>query len=116
MKFMRFSWQVYWGGLPFPPPVDHILSELSAMICLSWVALHGIVHSFIELHKPLCHDKAVILEGGIYQYRCRCHIFITHLFVEKNLGCIHILVIVDNAAVNIGVHISFQVSAFIFFG
>ena len=113
---MRFSWQVHWGGLPFPPPVDHILSELSAMICLSWVALHGIVHSLIELHKPLCHDKAVILEGGIYQYRCRCHIFITHLFVEKNLGCIHILVIVDNAAVNIGVHISFQVSAFIFFG
>ncbi|KAF7236396.1 Zinc finger RNA-binding protein [Varanus komodoensis] len=27
------------------------------MTCLSWVALHGIVHSFIELHKPLCHDK-----------------------------------------------------------
>jgi len=19
---MRFSWQVYWGGLPFPPPAD----------------------------------------------------------------------------------------------
>ena len=21
MQFMRFSWQLYWGGLPFPPPV-----------------------------------------------------------------------------------------------
>ena len=30
-QFMRFSWQVYWGGLPFPPPVDHVLSELSTM-------------------------------------------------------------------------------------
>ena len=56
---MRFSWQVYKGGLPFPPPVDHILSELSAMIHPSWVALHDMAHSFIELFKPICQDKAV---------------------------------------------------------
>ena len=24
-------WQEYWSGLPFPSPVDHILSELSTM-------------------------------------------------------------------------------------
>ena len=60
---MRFSQQVYWGGLPFPPPVDHVLSELSAMTSPSWVALHGMAHSFTELHKPLCH-KAVICEGA----------------------------------------------------
>ena len=29
----------------------------------SWVALHCLAHNFIELHKPLCHDKAVICEG-----------------------------------------------------
>ena len=57
---MRFSWQVYWGGLPFPPPMDHVLSELSSMTCLFWVTLHGMAHSFIELCKPLHHDKAVI--------------------------------------------------------
>ncbi|KAF7250813.1 hypothetical protein EYD10_03434 [Varanus komodoensis] len=34
------------------------------MICPFWVALHGIAHSFIELRKPLRHDKAVIHEGG----------------------------------------------------
>ena len=39
--FMEFSWQEYWSGLPFPSPVDHILSELSIMTHLSWVALHG---------------------------------------------------------------------------
>ena len=32
--------------------------------CPSWVALHGVAHSFIELCKPLCHDKAVICEGA----------------------------------------------------
>ena len=60
---MRFSWQVYWGGLPFPPPVDHVLSELSTMSCPSWVALHSMAHSFIELREPLHHDKAVIVKG-----------------------------------------------------
>ena len=30
----------------------------------SWVTLHDMAHSFTELHKPLCHDKAVI--KGIY--------------------------------------------------
>ena len=43
-----------------------ILSELS-MTQLSWVALHGVAHSFIELHKPLHHDKAVNLEGEIWK-------------------------------------------------
>ena len=44
--FMRFSRQEYWSGLPFPSPVDHILSELPTMTCLSWVALHSLAHSF----------------------------------------------------------------------
>ena len=52
--FMRFSKQEYWSGLPFPSPVDHVLSELFTITCPSWVALHGMVHSFIVL------DKAVI--------------------------------------------------------
>ena len=52
--FMGFSRQERWSGLPFPSPVDHALSELSTMTRLSWVALHGMTHSFIEL------DKAVV--------------------------------------------------------
>ena len=56
---MRFSPQIYWSGFPFHPPVYHVLSEFSIMTCWSWVALQGVTHSFIELHKPLCHNKAV---------------------------------------------------------
>ena len=51
--FMGFSKQEYWSGLPFPSPVDHILSELSAMTCPSWVALHSMAHSFIRLVRFL---------------------------------------------------------------
>ena len=53
--FVGFSRQEYWGALPFPFPVDHVLPELSTMIHPSWVALNSMVHCFIEL------DKAVIL-------------------------------------------------------
>ena len=63
---MGFSHQEHWSGLPFPPPVDHILSELSTMTRLSWVTLHSMAQSFIELCKPLLHDKAVIHEGWGY--------------------------------------------------
>ena len=45
--FLGFSRQEYWSGLPFPSPVDHVLSELSIMTCPSWVALRGMAHSFI---------------------------------------------------------------------
>ena len=51
--FMGFSREEYWSGLPFPFPVDHVLSELSTMTCPSSVALHGIAHSFIELGKAV---------------------------------------------------------------
>ena len=40
--FMGFSRQEYWSGLPFPSPVDHILSDLSTMTRPSWVAPHGV--------------------------------------------------------------------------
>ena len=39
----------------FASPVDHVLLELSTMTRLSWVALHGMVHSFIELNKAVVY-------------------------------------------------------------
>ena len=55
MLFMGFSRQEYGSGLPFPSPVDHILSDLSIMTRPSWVFLHGMAHSFIELDKAAVH-------------------------------------------------------------
>ena len=53
--FMGFSRQEYWSGLPFPSSGYHIVSILSTMTSLSWVAIHCMAHSFTEL------DKAVLL-------------------------------------------------------
>ena len=62
------------SGLPFPPPVDHNLSECFTMTHPSWVALNGMANSIIELWKPLGHDKAVIhiytCIYNIYTYGC----------------------------------------------
>ena len=74
MLFMGFSHQEYWSGLSFPPPLDHILSELSIVTHLSWVALHGMAQSFIELRKFLC--KAVILEGALCVCPCPNFLFV----------------------------------------
>ena len=38
-----------WVAIPFSS--GYVLSELSTMTCLSWVALHGMAQSFIELER-----------------------------------------------------------------
>ena len=58
--FMGFSRQEYWSGLPFPFPVDYVLSELSTTTCPSWVALHSMTHSFIELDNTVVHVISLV--------------------------------------------------------
>ena len=52
LLFMGFSSQECWNG------VDHILSELSTMTGLSWVA--PMAHGFIELDKAVVHVISLI--------------------------------------------------------
>ena len=51
---MGFSRQEYCSDLPFPSPVDHILSDLSTMTHPSQVALLAWL-SFIDLDKAVVH-------------------------------------------------------------
>ena len=47
--------------------MEHILSELSTRTHPSWVALHGMAHRFIELHKAVIHfvaDSPLPLDVG----------------------------------------------------
>ena len=41
-----------------------------------------------------------------------CHIFFIHSYANVHLGCFHVLAIVNSAAMNIGVHVSFGAMLF----
>ena len=51
----------------------------------------------------------------VFQYIYLCHIFFTYSSVDGHLGCFHVLATVNNAAMTIGMHVSFPISVFIFF-
>ena len=46
--------------------MDHVLSELSTMMHPSWLALHGMAHSFIELDKAVVHVVSLISVMRVY--------------------------------------------------
>ena len=56
----------------------------------------------------------------VCMYVCVCiciyisHIFFIHSSVDGHLGCFHVLTIVNSAATNTGVHVSFRIRVFVF--
>ena len=74
IQLMRFSQQVYWSGLPFPPPVDHILSELSTMTCLSWVGVKRRICVVPDYFNLLIYNQE--MGGGMGGNQC---IWLTHV-------------------------------------
>ena len=69
MLFMGFSWQEYWSDLPFPPPVNHILSELCTVTGPSraWLIVS------LSYSSPFTTTSLLFIKG-IYKhmYMCVC--------------------------------------------
>ena len=81
--FMGFSRQEYWSGLPFPSPVDHLLSDLSTMTRPSWVAPRAWL-SFIELDKANSMKQR---SAVLYPWRCLRQSFPNVCGIQRNVQC-----------------------------
>ena len=65
--------------------------------------LTGVI--FYYIHICVCECSVVSSSSYIFRY----------IFFIHSSGCFHIRAIVNNVAMNIGVHVSFQIIAFVFF-
>ena len=95
---MGFSRQEYWSGLSFPSP-DHLPNPEMKPTSPASSALAG---QFFATELP---GKSPLM-----------YIYYTFFIHWMALWLFPYLIIVNSAAINIGVHIPFQVSVFIFFG
>ena len=50
-----------------------------------------------------------------YYVVCIYYIFFFYSSVDEHLDCFHVLAVLDNAAMNIGVHVCFELVFFFFF-
>ena len=81
---MGFSRQKYLSGLPFPSPVDHILSDLSTMTRLSWVAPHGMANTFIDPCDQIANICWIIEKAREFQK----NIYFCFIDYAKDFDCV----------------------------
>ena len=80
------------------------------VICMTYFTKHNI----LQVQLYCCKWQNFIL---FITEQCSIvyHIFFIHSSGDEHLGCVYIQATVNNAAMNFGMHVSFQISVFIFF-
>ena len=68
----------------------------------------ALFHSFLWMTSIPCIHLYVYIYDLLYTY----HILFIYSSVDRHLGCFHVLAFVNSAAMNTGVHVSFQIRVF----
>ena len=76
-------------------------NSFSLCVCVC-IYIYIIIHSYIIIFA--------------YYIIIHTHIFLISLSTNGHLACFHILTVINNASVNIGVHVAFRFSVFVFSG
>ena len=89
------------------------------------VRSYGICFSLSDISLRIMPSRSIsiIMNGKVFFFTDEKdsivytkHISLIHLFTDRHLGCFHILAIVSNVAMNVVVHLSFQVCVSVSFG
>ena len=92
--------------------LDSTCKWKSYVICLLWLISCEIKSSMFILVLSMLSQMS---RFHSFSWLVIFYIFFIHLSINGHLGCFHILAIVNSATMNIRVHISFQIGAFVLF-
>ena len=89
-----------------------LFSSLAHFLIGSFIFLELSYISCLYIFEISCLSVASFAIIFSYSEGCLFTLLIVSFVVQKLLGCFHVLIIINSAAMNIEVHVSFQIMVF----